>query len=211
MLPLPAQDLRRNVATWAVPAARVAAVAAAMLEALPREVFDPTFQGQRLETTYFDTCHFRLRKARRRGDRYLTLRLRRYPNGSAALSAKTEGVKFRQDVDPATARALLQGDVGLADLAALPADLAARLFELVQDDPLFPVVTVCATRYAVEDDVHRLTLDAHVYTDTGKTLPAAVLEQKSAGSDASPLEGIVALGLRPIKLSKFLWATAWTS
>jgi hypothetical protein len=208
MLPLPAPDLRRNVATWAVPAARVAAVAAVMLEALPREAFDPAFAGQRLETTYFDTRGFRLRKARRRGDRYLTLRLRCYPNRGAALSAKTESVKFRQDIDPATVRALLQGDVGLDDLAVLPADLAVRLLELVQADPLFPVATVCATRYAVEDDVHRLTLDTHVYTDTGKSLPAAVLEQKSADRDAGPLDGITALGLRPIKLSKFLWSTS---
>jgi hypothetical protein len=209
MLPLPVLDLRRNVATWAVPAARVAAVAAAMLDALPREEFDPTFQGQQLETYYFDTCDFALRKARRRGDRYLTLRLRCYPNGGAALSAKTESVKFRQDIDPKAAALLLQGNVGLDDLGMLPADLAARLFELVQDEPLLPVVTVCATRYAVEDDVNRLTLDVGVHTDTGKSLPAAVLEYKSTDADATPPAGLVALGLRPIKLSKFLWATDW--
>jgi hypothetical protein len=209
MLPLPVQDLRRNVATWAVLPARVAAVAAVILEALPREVFDPAFQGQRLETTYFDTCDFTLRKARRRGDRYLTLRLRRYPSDRFALSVKTENAKFRQDAEPVLAQALLQGNVGLDDLEGLPADLAARLFELVQDEPLFPVVTVCATRYAVEDDVHRLTLDTHVYTDTGKSLPAAVLEYKSAGADAPLPDGLLALGLRPIKLSKFLWATDW--
>jgi hypothetical protein len=41
-------------------------------------------------------------------------------------------------------------------------------------------------------------------TDTGKTRPHAVLESKSTSPDEPP-EPLAAL--RPIKLSKFLWAT----
>jgi hypothetical protein len=91
----------------------------------------------------------------------------------------------------------------------LPARLLARLAELAGDDDLLAVVTVCARRYAREDDTHRLTLDLHVDTDTGKQLPAGVLEFKSTQPDAEPPQPLAVLGLRPIKLSKFLWATLW--
>src|SRR5262249_38396798 len=69
-------DLRHNRATWAVSDGLLPAVARALVVALPAEPFDPNFRGQRLETTYFDTPGFALRKARHRGKRYLTLRLR---------------------------------------------------------------------------------------------------------------------------------------
>ena len=61
-------------------------------------------------------------------------------------------------------------------------------------------------RYAVEDEQDRVTLDTQVRTDTGKTLPRAVLEFKSTRPDKPP-DALTALHLRPIKLSKFLWAT----
>src|SRR5579872_4222230 len=76
MPPLPVAPLRTNLGTWAVPDAELPAVAAALLDALPAEPFDPAFRGQELETTYFDTPDFALRKARRRGGQYLTLRVR---------------------------------------------------------------------------------------------------------------------------------------
>src|SRR5690242_15273928 len=110
MDPLPADDLRLNLGTWAVPTASLPQVARAMADALPVEAFDPSFGGQRLETTYFDTAGFDLRRARRRGHRYLTLRLRCYDNGrqeTYALSAKTEGGKWRQEVSPDVADLLL--------------------------------------------------------------------------------------------------------
>ena len=64
MRPLPANDLRTNLATWAVPPELVPAVASRMLDAMPRESFDPAFAGQQLETTYLDNADFALRKAR---------------------------------------------------------------------------------------------------------------------------------------------------
>src|SRR5579864_1709085 len=110
---LPAADLRHNITTWAAPSARLPAAAAALLAALPAEAFDPDFRGQRLDTTYFDTPRFALRKARVKGKRYLTLRLRRYrADGAAptfAVSAKTETVKVRREIDAASAARWLNG------------------------------------------------------------------------------------------------------
>jgi hypothetical protein len=70
-----------------------------------------------------------------------------------------------------------------------------------------PVAWVQCHRYAVEDDQdRRLTLDTQVRTDPGKTLSHAVLECKSSHPDKPP-DALAALHLRPITLSKFLWAT----
>jgi hypothetical protein len=212
MKPLPANGLRANVGTWAVPTAALPRVAHFLHDVLPNEGFDPHFHGQELRTTYFDTPRLALRKARRKGRKYLTLRLRCYrpPEGEAAgeayaLSAKTEARKWRAEVAPEVADAMLRD--GLAPGASpLPGDLLARWLGLVGDEPLGPVVAVCCRRYAVEDDTDRLTLDVGVGTDTGKRLPYAVLEHKSAARDAA-LPGLAGLRLRPIKLSKFLWAT----
>ena len=210
MDPLPAGDLRSNLGTWAVPTASLPQVARALADALPPEAFDPSFGGQRLETTYFDTAGFALRQARRRGDRYLTLRLRCYDNGrqeTYALSAKTESGKWRQEVSPDVADLLL--DAGADPGPALPADLLARLQELTGGEPVLPVVTVCCRRYAVEDDADRLSLDVGVATDTGKRLGTHVLEFKSTDPGALLPGPLGALKLRPMKLSKFLWATDW--
>jgi hypothetical protein len=212
MTMLPALDLRRNAGTWAVPSHALPAVANRMRALLAPETFDLGFTGQFLETTYFDTPHFALRKARRRGDSYLTLRIRCYQAPGQpeayALSAKTDDQKFRTPLDSATADDLLQG-ANLASVLAryLPGDLLARLADLVGDEPLGPVMTVCARRYAVEDDTDRCTLDASVATDTGRELPYGVLEFKSRLPGAQPPPSLAALALRPIKLSKFLWAT----
>jgi hypothetical protein len=207
MPPLPVTDLRRNVATWAVPRAVLPAVGAAMTEALPAEPFDPDFRGQRLITTYLDTPRLALRRARARGGRYLTLRVRHYhPSGLFALSAKTEAAKLRAEIEPAAARAILAGDRD-ALAAHLPGDVVARLAELAGDDDLLPVAEVCCHRFAREDSRDRLTLDAGVRTDTGLALPFAVLEHKSADPKAAPPPFAAALGLRPAKVSKFLWST----
>jgi hypothetical protein len=219
---LPTQDLRSNLATYAVPVCRAPAVAGAMLESLPREPYDPDFVGQSLATTYFDTAGLDLRKARRRGEKYLTLRVRCYRPaagaGSArrqgptyALSVKTEGRKFRAEIPPALAEAVLSGAIYFPGRLSglLPADLQARLWELTDGQPLNPVVTVCARRYAVEDDQDRLTLDLDIATDTGKCLPTGILEFKSAQEGRPPPDPLAALGLRPIKVSKFLWSTLW--
>jgi hypothetical protein len=69
--------------------------------------------------------------------------------------------------------------------------------------PVKPVVCVQCRRYAVENAQDRLTLDCDIRIDTGKALPHAVLEFKSTAPDDPP-EPLAAL--RPIKLSKFLWA-----
>jgi hypothetical protein len=184
-----------------------------MVESLPAEVYDPGFCGQELETTYFDTPGFDLRRARRRGRKYLTLRIRCYqPAGGQefyALSAKTETQKFRVALDSVDAEKILADAAPDAWPRNLPADLLARLRELAVGQPIRPVVTVCGCRYAVEDDTDRLTLDVGVGTDTGKCLPGAVLEFKSRQDGAQPPSELAALGLRPIKLSKFLWSTLW--
>jgi len=215
MSSLPAQDLRSNVGTWSVPACRVPAVVRQMLAALPPEQFDAEFAGQYLQTTYFDTADLDLRRARVKKDRYLTLRVRcyasaqgagyDYPNGTYALSAKTEAQKFRVEIPTYQAEDILMNGAARPIMEELlPADVLARLNELADDRPLLPVVAVCFQRYAVEDDVHRLTLDVDVHTDTGRCYPTHVLEQKSIRKDAGPL---LTVPLRPIKLSKFLWAT----
>jgi hypothetical protein len=205
---LPARDLRDNLGTWAVPACAVPAVAHALTACLPVELFDPTFHGQDLTTTYFDTPGFDLRKARNRGDRYLTLRIRAYqPSNTYALSAKTEAAKFRLALDAATAEFLLAGHLGLGLEALLPGDLLARLGDLTHGATLLPVAAVGFRRYAVEDDVDRLTLDTDVHTDAGKPLWTNVLEFKSTRPDAVPPPAVAALDLKPMKLSKFLWAT----
>jgi hypothetical protein len=204
--------LRRNLGTWAASEAQSPRVAGVMLNLLPRESFDPAFGGQHLRTTYFDTLAYDLRKARRKGDRYLTLRLRGYgsADGGAtqyALSAKTEKEKLRYPLDARHAQSILAGEYLRWTEDLLPGDMQARLLELAGDATLYPVVCVHAHRYAVEDDQDRITLDVAVRTDTGKRLPFHVVEFKSAKKDEAPPGPLIALGLRPIKSSKFLWAT----
>jgi hypothetical protein len=204
---LPAPPLRTNRATWAVPIGRLPAVSHVLHDVLPNEPYDPHWQGQDLWTTYLDTPGFALRRARRKGDRYLTLRLRCYRGETYALSAKTEGAKWRREVAPAQAEAILAGADPTWPDALLPAHLQARLLDLADGADLGPVAAVCCRRYAVEDDQDRLTLDVDVRTDAGKALPFAVLEFKSADPDAGPPSLLGGLCLWPIKLSKFLWAT----
>jgi hypothetical protein len=207
-MPLPTQDLRSNLGTWAVCPTRAPAVAFALTQSLPREVFDPNFQGQWLETTYFDTPDFDLRKVRKQGDEYLTLRVRCYgPSDAYALAAKTESVKFRVSIDPGTADALLAGNTWSALQRLMPPDLADRLNTLASAKPVVPVVKVCFRRFAVEDDTDRLTFDLGTETDNGKCLPFSVLEFKSTLAGAQPPPALTSMNLRPIKLSKFLWAT----
>jgi hypothetical protein len=212
-MPLPAADLRHNLATYAVPTVHLPAVAALLQELAPREEFDPNFYGQGLSTTYFDTPGFALRKARLKNEQYLTLRLRCYraPDKpeAYALSAKTEGQKFRLVLDADTADNLLRPQYTAALLSRLlPAHLQARLLDLVADaGPPAPAVAVLCRRYAVEDDRERWTLDVEVHTDTGLCLPAAVLEFKSTDPNGQAPGAVAGLGLRPVKLSKFLWAS----
>ena len=115
----------------------------------------------------------------------------------------SEDAKFRVAISSTNADAILAGDFKtIAKL--LPGDLLARLLELADSTPVKPVVCVQCRRYAVENVQDRLTLDCNIRTDTGKAMPHAVLEFKSTAPDEPPL---AALQLRPIKLSKFLWAT----
>jgi hypothetical protein len=199
-------DLRCNLATWAVPLECYPAVGNWMDDLLPSEPYDPHFRGQRLETVYFDTADFALRKARRGKQRYLTLRVRCYASESGdayALSAKTESEKWRREITSGLAHRLLDETATIAE--QLPAHLAARLAELAGGGVCVPVVTVCCRRYAVEDDSDRFTFDVDVHTERGKRLPYGVLEYKSFAA----VERVVNLppGLRPLKISKFLWST----
>jgi len=228
-MPLPVTDLRSNVGTWAVLGCQLPALARQMLDVLSPEKFDPDFRGQYLQTTYFDTKTFKLRKARVKGKKYVTLRIRCYvragsvsariappgayasgsESGSSigvyAMSAKTENQKFRQEIDSHYAESLLQSGIVPSSLVGiLASDLIARIADISEGETLQPVVTLCFRRYAVEDGQHRLTLDTDIESDTGRCYPCHVLEQKSTHQDNSPL---ITLPLRPIKLSKFLWAT----
>jgi hypothetical protein len=217
---LPASTIRSNLWTWSVPAACVPAVALQMTDALSPEQFDPNFLGQWLQTTYFDTQQRALRKARLTRPDYVTLRLRSYaqaasaggiyPTPAFAVSAKTQDVKTRVDVAPAVASQLVKDGSDL-DLWAqlLPPDILARLLALAGELPLMAVVTATCTRYATEDDNLRLTLDTNVCTDSGKALPFAVLEFKAAQGQPDPPGRLPTPGLRPLKLSKFLWSTDW--
>lgn len=197
---LPTEDMRRNVGTWAVPGWQLPAVTRRMLDALPAEPFDPHFFGQKLRTTYLDTADLDLRRARKRGIRYLTLRVRSYPGEIYALSAKTALGKFRVELNRIDGLICLAGGV----IDYLPGDLAAQLLAMIDDQPLIPAVEVCFHRYAVENETDRLTLDAHVVASTGRRYPACVLEQKSTVGNSAPL--IRAIPLARIKLSKFLWS-----
>ena len=78
--------------------------------------------------------------------------------------------------------------------------------EIAGNKLIVPVVTVCTRRYAIEDNEDRFTLDVDVQTELGKALPFAVLEFKSNEFKLAP-PALVAIGLKPIKISKFLWAT----
>jgi hypothetical protein len=212
---VPAPDLRSNIGTWAVPNHALPALANRMVHALPTEEFDPNFQGQYLETTYFDTRDFTLFKARRSKDKYLTLRIRcyspPYDPGSPrqknaevyALSAKTKQEKFRILLATEDAEAALEGAYANIWQDTLPGSLLARLIDLVNSDPLLAIVTICARRYAVENKTDRITLDCDITTNNGKTYPSNVVEYKSTAKDKQP--PIVMPGT-PIKLSKFLWS-----
>jgi hypothetical protein len=179
-----------------------------MLDTLPNEEYDPLFLGQELETTYFDTRDFSLRRARRKGGRYITLRIRRYgANGTAplfAFSAKTPDEKWRVEIAADEAALILAA--GDAIRAALPPRLGS-LLDGIAPGPLLPVVKACCRRYAVEEERDRLTLDVGVRTDLGKCLPWAVVEFKSIDKGAAIPKALAPLMLRPVKLSKFLWAT----
>jgi hypothetical protein len=209
------EDLRSNLGTWAVAQRDLPAVAHWMHDALPNEPYDPHFFGQRIDTTYFDTDRFRLRKARKQGEKYCTLRLRCYRNGAYAFSAKTADCKLRLEIDAGLTDLLLHtpftvlappAEIALGNLLDLPADLLALLLDLVGDEPLRPVACVRFYRYAIEDDVDRFTLDVQAATSAGKCLPFSVLEFKSTQTREPP-PALVTLGLQPIRISKFLWAT----
>jgi hypothetical protein len=189
MNPLPATSLLSNVATWAVPTGRVPDVVGAMLATplLKYEKYDLLFRGQKIETLYFDSPNFDLRKARVQGERYLTHRLRSYGGETFALAAKTENEKWRQEVPPEQV-ADFQMDLALLFELFLPAHLLARLQELAKT-PLMVVSTVCCTRFAVEDDTQRLTLDVGVSTEEASVCTRMILSTRPT---LPPLRSLVA-------------------
>jgi hypothetical protein len=211
-MPLPiTPDLRTNLGTWAVPTWQVPAVSHFMHDALPNESFDPHFYGQRLSTTYFDTREGVLRRARSARDKYITLRVRcyqpRHGEEVYALSAKTENQKFRMEITPDTAHALVSGTNPFPRVAdILPADLLARLLDISEEGELEPCVAITCRRYAIEDDQDRFTLDTDIHTDLGKVMTHSVLEFKSTKNKNAPA-ALRNINLHSIKLSKFLWAT----
>jgi hypothetical protein len=210
---LPATSLRSNLATWAVPTTLLPAVARCMTEqpGLGLEKYDPDFQGQQIETYYFDTRGFALRKARWKGKRYMTIRLREYGRGAWAFSVKTESDKYREELTPEQGKAIESAaDPTPLVVPLLNADSLARLMELTEGDDLHIVSCVRCRRFAVEEAQgkgHRLTLDVGVVTDTGVNLAENVLEFKSTDTEAAIPQDLDSMRLRPMKLSKFLWST----
>jgi hypothetical protein len=180
------------------------------MQIMPPEQFDPFFRGQGLETTYFDTHDFDLRKARLGKDYYCTVRIRCYEESDTyALSIKTEDHKLRMEIPNVLAHALIENGFTYPDgYSLLPPDIQARLLSIADGHPLIPVVCLHCRRYATEDGNNRYTLDVCVKADNGLILPMSVLEFKSMDKAALPSgRPPASLGLRPIKLSKFLWAT----
>jgi hypothetical protein len=224
---LPTTDLRQNVLTLAIPSDRLPAVAYTMRTLLPAEEYDPSFDGQFLQTTYFDTWSGDLRKARLDKERYCTIRIRAYapttrpgappsagPDSAYAISAKTEEEKYREELEPALAEQIIRRGFALsgggnAPESPFPAHITARLLELTDGEPIIPAVTVCFTRYAVENHTDRITLDCDIRTSTGKVFPTNVLENKTTGKPPRPIPELVDMGYNPVKLSKFLWATTY--
>jgi hypothetical protein len=78
--------------------------------------------------------------------------------------------------------------------------------EIAGNNPLVPVLTVYTRRYAIEDNEDRFTHGVDAQTDLGKSLSFAVLELNSNEFKPAP-SALLAIGLKPIKISKFLWAT----
>jgi hypothetical protein len=219
MTPIHPIVIRNNLGTWAIPPCAVPAVASVMVHNWEPEPYDPNFYGQYLQTTYFDTPSRAFRKARLKGDRYCTVRLRAYhpaqgagydyPPGRYAVSAKTEEEKDRYDITPALAKTILTtGQTGLVGLltSVVSPSIAARIWEIADNEPLIPVFTVCANRFATENEADRLTLDIATHTDTGKRLEFGVLEFKSIEDDPIPEAITLIPGIRPTKMSKALWA-----
>ena len=208
---VPANDLRSNAGTWAIPNCQLPRIAERMHRLLPFEQFDPDFDGQELCTYYFDTMAFDLRKARLKKDKYCTLRIRTYNDESYAISLKTEDQKFRKPISKAQAQYLMPGMADPAvDLDFLPGDLLARLLDLSNGLPLVQAVEVKFTRFATEDAVNRLTLDIDIRTNTGKQFPVnGILENKTTRPDREPMPEIAKLGYAPVRLSKWLWATSY--
>jgi hypothetical protein len=208
MTPLPTGDVRTNLGSWAVSTYQLPAVANKLHDWLKNEPYDPNFLGQGITTTYFDTRKGKLRQTRVSKDKYLTLRVRCYQAPELpeayALSAKTESEKFRMEITGEDALAFQKGQARWGDF--LPGNLYARLLDISQEEEILPKIQVTCKRFAVEDNVRRFTLDVDVRTDLGKVLPFSVLEYKGAPTDTTP-PNFPALGLRPIKLSKFVWST----
>jgi hypothetical protein len=208
MADLPATDLRKNVLTLAVPNDALPRIGCLMRSLLPAEEYDPTFAGQQLATTYLDTATLALRKARLKKKRYCTVRVRRYRADCYALSVKTEDGKYRVEIDPDVAEDIIRNGTD-PELGQLPGDLLARLLELTDGEVLMPVAMVWLTRFAVEDATDRLTLDVSICSNTGKDFPTNILENKTLAVPAKPIARLTTLGLAPVKLSKFLWATTY--
>lgn len=200
--------IRPTGGKYAVPTEQLPWVAKLMLNVpgLSLEKYDPLFQGQVLHTYYLDTPEFDLRKARAEKEIYITLRVRCYHSflgKDYALDAKTDKGKWKGVLSEEQAQGLIDNTLVVQGL--LPGDLQAKLLSITQES-LLPVVKIHSKRYAVENEVDRITLDTNVYSDTGKILPCSVLEWKSMGGDPAPL-AVKNAGLRPMKMSKYLWST----
>ena len=121
MNPLPATNQRTNYGTWAVP--RCLLPAHRQLHArrpAQRREYDPNFLGQLLETTYFDTRSFDLRKARLARAAYVTLRIRCYqtPGGDVYALAQDRVRQVSRRASRGCRRRVLPGEQRLGRLAA---------------------------------------------------------------------------------------------
>jgi hypothetical protein len=100
----------------------------------------------------------------------ITLRIRAYPGGTLAISAKTEEEKHRAPFSPHP-EGEGPGVRGEFPITDLPAHLQTHVMEIAGNKPLVPVVTVYTRRYAIEDHEDRFNVDANGYPTTS-TCPA---------------------------------------
>lgn len=200
-----AEEIDRTVAKYRVAACCVPALAGIMLEHLDADEYDPTFRGQVIESTYFDTPTAALLNAKQAHVSYVVLRLRSYPDGSHFLEAKSGSAKYRAPLTEDQAAGLTGGIDPLPLVAELLPDVAEQLATLVTGQALAPCSTVTYRRYARETGGTRMTLDTVIRTAGGKAYPDAVLEIKreGPGPQVPDLSGLM---VTPIDLSKFVWS-----
>ena len=77
------------------------------------------------------------------------------------------------ETESSLVKALADAKKHAVEAAAHAKDVSVEKARAIAGDTMLPVATVCATRYATENETDRLTLDLAVATDMMKTLRLA--------------------------------------